>query len=116
MAISSINFKAVKSNSEAHHFISDKRKELDYVYSELTDNNDSWSISSISDMDRKLRNDHKTLTGRKMSKSATPIREAVVNLNQEHTNRIHVHQQFLLAQFEVNWHSIFPIDQSKPPK
>jgi len=124
MAISSINIKAVKPNSEAHNFQSKERESLDYVYESLTKNNESWSISSVKSMDEHLRNEHKRLTGRKMSKNATPIREAVVNLNAHHTMdhlklladvlkrshgiscfQIHIHRDEGKNPLELNYHA-----------
>lgn len=82
MSISSINFKAVKSNSETHNF---RAAALDYVYEDLTKNNQSWSISSIQDKEKEIESLCKKISGRKLQKNATPIREAVVNLQPNHT-------------------------------
>lgn len=82
MAKSSINFKAVKANSKVHN---ERLKEYDYVYSDLTENNEAWKSSEIIDKQKEIANYCKKVSGRKLQKNAEPIREAVVNLNPHHT-------------------------------
>lgn len=81
MSKSSINFKAVKSNSEHHNF---RQGPLDYVFEDLSGSNDSWSTSSIQDKQKMIEESCQILSGRKLQKNATPIREAVVNLQPHH--------------------------------
>lgn len=82
MAKASINFKAVKNNSKVHN---ERLSELEYVYSDLTKNNESWKSDEIENRLSLIKEKCKTLSGRKLQKNATPIREAVVNLNEHHT-------------------------------
>lgn len=82
MSKSSINFKVVKSNSEAHNF---RRGHLDYIYPEHGEKNRSWSTSSVQEKEKEVARLCKDITGRKMQKNAEPIREAVVNLEPHHT-------------------------------
>jgi hypothetical protein len=81
MSKSSINFKAVKPNSEHHNF---RQGPLDYVFEDLSGRNDSWSTSSIQDKQKMIEESCQILSGRKLQKNATPIREAVVNLQPHH--------------------------------
>lgn len=81
MAISSINVKPVKSGSEAHN---QRGHEMAHVYPVLTKNNQTWQIDTIASRRRTIEDHCKKTSGRKLQKNATPIREAVVNLNPEH--------------------------------
>ncbi len=81
MATASINFKAVKSSSELHN----KREvELDYNFKSLEKNNESFISKSIEQAEKEIQISCKKISGRKLQKNATPIREAVVNLNANH--------------------------------
>lgn len=82
MAKSSINFKVVKSSSESHNT---RAQKLDYVHTELSHKNDSWSVDSVSNVLAEAKALCQYITGRKMQKNAKPIREAVINLNKHHT-------------------------------
>lgn len=82
MAKASINFKAAKSNSKAHN---EREYDLDYAYSDLSSNNEMWKADEIETRKKEIQKLCKDLSGRKMQKNATPIREAVVNLNSTHT-------------------------------
>lgn len=82
MAKASINFKAVKANSKVHN---ERLSELDYVYSDLSQNNEVWKSDEIHSRQQHIEQLCKELSGRKMQKNATPIREAVVNLNANHS-------------------------------
>lgn len=82
MAKSSIHFNAVKPASEAHNY---RKQELDYLIPELKNNFENWSLSSIDDKAKEISKLCKTISGRKLQKNAEPIREAVVNLNSNHT-------------------------------
>lgn len=82
MAKASINFKPVKALSEQHN---DRTQKLDYVESEFSVNNENWKSHSIQEMEREIKKYCKEKSGRKLQKNATPIREAVVNLNEHHS-------------------------------
>jgi len=86
MATASINVKAVTSTSEIHNT---RAQSLSYVIEERIKLNESWPAiedrQSIADREKEVRSLCKKLSGRKMRSSATPIREAVVNLGEETT-------------------------------
>ena len=63
----SINFKAVKSDSETHNF---RHKTFDYIRKDLTPKNKYWQEQK---------------SGRKLQKNAMPIREAVVVIKENTT-------------------------------
>lgn len=81
MALSSIHFAVAKYNSESHN---QRRAKLDYTFTELEQNNRSWVAQSISDRKAKIELLALQLNQRKLNKNATPIREAVVNLEAHH--------------------------------
>ena len=78
----SINFKAVQSDSETHNF---RKKTFDYVRKDLTKNNESWIEEKIADRIQKIENYCKEKSGRKLQKNAMPIREAVVLIKENTT-------------------------------
>lgn len=78
----SINFKAVKSDSEAHNF---RKKTFDYIRKDLTSNNEYWSGEKLSDRLHKIESYCKDKSGRKLQKNAMPIREAVVVIKEDTT-------------------------------
>ena len=80
--ISSINFKAVKEDSEAHNF---RKKSYDYIRKDLSDQNEYWSEESIASRLQKVEEYCKETSGRKLQKNAMPIREAVVVINETTT-------------------------------
>lgn len=80
-----INFKALKSNSEHHNFRQGEKGSLDYIFDDLTKNNESWSVSSINEKTKEVNKLCKEISGRKLQKNAEVIREAVVLLNPNHT-------------------------------
>jgi chromosome segregation ATPase len=82
MAISSIHFSAVKTASESHNY---RKQELDYLIPKLKGNFENWSSSSIEDKAKEISKLCKQISGRKLQKNAEPIKEAVVNLNSNHT-------------------------------
>lgn len=82
MAKASINFKPIKALSEQHN---ERTQKLDYVESEFSVNNENWKSHSIQEMEREIKRYCKEKSGRKLQKNATPIREAVVNLNEHHS-------------------------------
>lgn len=78
----SINFKAVKTDSEAHNF---RRKTFDYIKKDLTRKNEYWVGDKISDRFRSIEAYCKEKSGRKLQKNALPIREAVVVIKENTT-------------------------------
>lgn len=77
MEKSSIHFRPVKENSRAHN---EREGKLDYVYSDLSKNNERWKVDEIENRQARAAAVCKELTGRKMQAAATPVREAVLNL------------------------------------
>lgn len=78
----SINFKAVKSDSETHNF---RRKTFDYIRKDLTEKNEYWLEEKISDRLQKIELYCKEKSGRKLQKNAIPVREAVVVIKEDTT-------------------------------
>ncbi len=78
---SSINFKPVKPNSQYHN---EREGFLDYVFADLSSNNETWKQAEISGRLKHIHFLCKEISGRKLQKNAEPIREAVVNLNSNH--------------------------------
>jgi len=78
----SINFKAVKSDSETHNF---RRKSFDYIRKDLTPKNEYWQEQKIADRLQKIETYCKEKSGRKLQKNAIPIREAVVVIKENTT-------------------------------
>lgn len=75
MAQTSIHFQAVKGGSEEHN---KRTKKLDYVHHELSSQNDYWQSDTQEARLAFVTQNTKAKTGRKMQAKATPIREAVV--------------------------------------
>lgn len=75
MAQTSIHFQAVKGGSEEHN---NRTKKLDYVHHELSSQNDYWQSDTQEARLAFVTQNAKAKTGRKMQAKATPIREAVV--------------------------------------
>lgn len=75
MAQTSIHFQPVKPGSEAHN---KREKELDYVHKERSSMNEYWQKDSQAARLADIAETVKAKTGRKMQAKATPIREAVV--------------------------------------
>lgn len=78
MAQTSIHIEPVKGGSEQHNR---RHKELDYIRKDLTSRNESHIFSSlptISETTAKIEADYKAAHGKKLHPKATPIREAVV--------------------------------------
>ena len=78
----SINFKAVKSDSETHNF---RKKTFDYIRKDLTPKNEYWQEQKIADRLQKIETYCKEKSGRKLQKNAMPIREAVVVIKENTT-------------------------------
>lgn len=80
----SINFKAVKLDSEVHNF---RRKTFDYIRKELTPQNEYWQEDKIADRIQKIEVYCKEKSGRKLQRNAMPVREAVVVIKENTTMR-----------------------------
>lgn len=78
----SINFKAVKSDSETHNF---RKKTFDYIRKDLTPKNEYWMEQKIADRMQKIEAYCKAKSGRKLQKNAMPVREAVVVIKEDTT-------------------------------
>lgn len=78
----SINFKAVKSDSETHNF---RKKTFDYIRKDLTSKNKYWQEQKIADRIQKIETYCKEKSGRKLQKNAMPVREAVVVIKENTT-------------------------------
>ena len=78
----SIHFKEVKTNSEAHN---NRTVNLDYVRSDLSYLNQNWSIDSIKNRRENIEEYCKIKSGRKLQKNAMPIKEAVVVMKENTT-------------------------------
>lgn len=78
----SINFKAVKSDSETHNF---RHKTFDYIRKDLTPKNEYWQEQKIADRIQKIEIYCKEKSGRKLQKNAMPVREAVVVIKENTT-------------------------------
>lgn len=121
MAKSSIHFRPVKPNSQAHN---ERLTSLDYVKTDLTKNNEHWKAADISVREKEIRSHCRQVSGRKMMKNAEPIREAVVNLNDNHNLedllqlskvlqkekgiecfQIHIHRDEGKSREELNYHA-----------
>lgn len=82
MAKTSINIQPVKAGSEEHNL---RLKQYDYVRQDLSHLNGSYIKERISPALERIKNNYQKSTGQKMQKKATPIREGVVLIKQEHT-------------------------------
>lgn len=78
----SINFKAVKSDSETHNF---RKKTFDYIRKDLTSKNEYWMEQKIADRIQQIEAYCKEKSGRKLQKNAMPVREAVVVIKEDTT-------------------------------
>lgn len=81
---SSIHIKPVKATSEKHN---NREQNLNYVRKDLSEENSSFKVASIKDTRAKIEQAYEANDprGRKMPKTATPIREAVLLIKKEHT-------------------------------
>lgn len=82
MAKTSINIQPVKAGSEEHNL---RIKQYDYVRQDLSYLNGAYIKERISPALERIKNNYQKSTGQKMQKKATPIREGVVLIKQEHT-------------------------------
>lgn len=81
MAISSINIQPSSGNATIHN-----ERIFDVAYALKSDDvNEYHRIASITQTRQAIYEDYKLHHGRKLNTKATPIREAVVNLNEHHT-------------------------------
>jgi hypothetical protein len=107
MAKSSIHIQPVKSNSESHNL---RKTELDYVNTELTPTNYTYSDKSIAESRKELEDIYKEKIGQKMQPNATPIREGVFLIKKEHTNEqiLNVvkesHKEFGIKPIQIHIH------------
>lgn len=81
MKQSSMHIKPVKPGSERHN---NREQKLNYVRTDLSHLNDKFSITSITEARKFAEENCKAKTGRTMQKSATPIREGVLLIGEEH--------------------------------
>ena len=121
MAKSSIHFSVVKATSEIHN---NREQDLDYVFKDLSHENESWQSATVSEVKENAKRICKELSGRKLQKNAEPVREAVVNLNANHTMddlkrlsrhleqshglscfQIHIHRDEGVSRLERNYHA-----------
>ena len=104
---SSINFKPVKPNSQSHN---ERIGELDYVYSDLTNQNETWKTDEIHTRFKSIADLYKEKVGQKMQANSTPIREAVVNLSSHHTMKDlqrfskEIEDKFGIKAFQIHIH------------
>ena len=104
-ALSSINFKPVKNGSESHNF---RRHKMEHIYQNLSINNSSWTETSVAKKRATLEKLCKEKTGKKMQSKATPIREAVVNLNANHNiEDLHLLATTLEKKYGIHCFQIF---------
>ena len=85
MAQTSIHICPVKEGSELHN---SRRKDLNYVRKELSSQNQSWKSPDYPGIDKHnniIAADYLAAHGKKMHAKATPIREAVVVIQQDTT-------------------------------
>lgn len=82
MMKTSINFKAVKSDSETHNF---RKKTFDYIRKDLTSKNEYWIEQKIADRIQQIEVYCKEKSRRKLQKNAMPVREAVVVIKEDTT-------------------------------
>jgi hypothetical protein len=82
MAKSSIHIQPVKAGSERHNR---REQKLDYVRNDLSYKNESFSTSDISERLKFVTENYKQKTGQKMQAKATPIREGVLLISENHT-------------------------------
>lgn len=86
MKQTSINIQPVKAGSEQHN---KREKELDYVRPELSHLNRYWESDTQACRLEKIKATYMAHTGQKMQAKATPIREAVVVIN-EHVSMLNL--------------------------
>lgn len=80
MQKTSINIQPVKNSSEYHN---QRVKPLDYVRTDLAENNASKIVDTISNRLEEIKEKYHKSVGQKMQKKATPIREGVVVIEED---------------------------------
>lgn len=80
--LTSIHVQPVKAGSEQHN---KREKRLDYVREELSHLNDYWEADTQSRRLETIKSRYQRTTGQKMQAKSTPIREAVVVINEKTT-------------------------------
>jgi len=103
----SINVQPIKTGSEEHNR---REKELDYVRTDLSPLNESWSTESVSTKLADIKRRYTATTGQQMQSKATPIREGVIVI-QEDTTMEHLktfasrcEQDFGIKAFQIHIH------------
>lgn len=121
MAKASIHFSPIKSNSEAHN---ERSTRLDYNFPDLEKNNESLILERVATRTKTINSICKKVSGRKLQKNAEPVREAVVNLNANHSMedlkdlakvlkekkgiecfQIHIHRDEGKSRDDLNYHA-----------
>lgn len=82
MGKSSIHIRPVTSGSERHN---NREKKLGYVREDLQHLNSSFKVQGIAETRKFIEENVKEKTGRKMQAKATPIREGVLLIDEQHT-------------------------------
>lgn len=109
MKKSSINIQPVKGTSERHNEREPTAK-LDYVRSDLQNNNVSWKGDSISNVRNEIAIKYQESVGQKMQDKATPIREGVFLFDEHHTLddakqlAKQIEQRFNIKTFQIHMH------------
>lgn len=80
---SSIHIRPVSIGSEGHN---QRKRELNYVRADLSPNNSSFVLDSIAKTKVSIEQRYKESTGQKMQAKATPIREGVLLIGENHTS------------------------------
>src|ERR1035437_6861351 len=103
----SVNVQPIKTGSEEHNR---REKELDYVRTDLSPLNESWSTESVSAKLADIKKRYTATTGQQMQSKATPIREGVIVI-QEGTTMEHLktftsrcEQDFGIKAFQIHIH------------
>lgn len=85
MAQTSINIQPAKGGSERHN---EREKEMEHIRKDLTHLNESWKSPDFPSMNEQLaaiRDDYKAAHGKALHAKATPLREAVVVIQENTT-------------------------------
>lgn len=80
--LSSIHIKPVKPSSERHN---KREQDLSYVRKDLSHENSSFSVATISETRKEIEKAYRETRGQKLPKTATPIREGVLLIDKHHT-------------------------------
>lgn len=107
MSKSSINVQPASNGSEAHN---NRLYDLDYVRDELSYLNEKWVDCSISDERKYAEARCKSISGRKLQKNATPIREGVLlfedhhDIDDMHRVKDAIYEHFGIRTFQIYMH------------